>query len=246
MHLKMSSAKWRPFCLGLNVLTLAPCDAIRHIRAWSTLVHNFWTHVDLLSVRCHVSKNPTWHYSHVMGAKALMIFFIFPASHDLPPGPASNDYGGDSSCSPATTSTFCGNSPSTGVPATARLPTPTVSWPTTRLPRPSPARVPSTTPTWLPRTPWLPPAPTTATPTRGDSWRPLWLWAAQERELHCIFDRIYAWFWLRQCRQCHHGSHYWEFYLEPLSLSQVTATHLKIASTGAAVPDLHLAPWLTH
>ena len=22
MHLKMSSAKWRPFCLGLNVLTL--------------------------------------------------------------------------------------------------------------------------------------------------------------------------------------------------------------------------------
>ena len=26
MHLKMSSAKWRPFCLGLNVLTEAAVD----------------------------------------------------------------------------------------------------------------------------------------------------------------------------------------------------------------------------
>ena len=29
MHLKMSSAKWRPFCLGLNVLTVNPVDVIR-------------------------------------------------------------------------------------------------------------------------------------------------------------------------------------------------------------------------
>ena len=31
MHLKMSSAKWRPFCLGLNVLTLIPVWIIDYI-----------------------------------------------------------------------------------------------------------------------------------------------------------------------------------------------------------------------
>ena len=30
IHLKMSSAKWRPFCLGLNVLTLIPVGLSKH------------------------------------------------------------------------------------------------------------------------------------------------------------------------------------------------------------------------
>ena len=39
----MSSAKWRPFCLSLNVLfvmvnTLTPGDAIRYYKTWSILV----------------------------------------------------------------------------------------------------------------------------------------------------------------------------------------------------------------
>ena len=34
MHLNMSSAKWRPFCLGLNVIT-APPSAARNAVAWS-------------------------------------------------------------------------------------------------------------------------------------------------------------------------------------------------------------------
>ena len=40
IHLKMSSAKWHPFCLGLNVLIypLQPSDAIWHHRTWSLLV----------------------------------------------------------------------------------------------------------------------------------------------------------------------------------------------------------------
>ena len=34
----MSSAKWRPFCLGLNVLNSHPvADTYMKLRAWSTL-----------------------------------------------------------------------------------------------------------------------------------------------------------------------------------------------------------------
>ena len=36
IHLKMSSGKWRPFCLGLNV-SLCPNEAIRWHRSGSTL-----------------------------------------------------------------------------------------------------------------------------------------------------------------------------------------------------------------
>ena len=43
MHLKMSSGKWRPFCLGLNVLMtklnrLRPDDAYRRQLTWSPIV----------------------------------------------------------------------------------------------------------------------------------------------------------------------------------------------------------------
>ena len=31
MHLKLSSAKWRPFCLGLNVVTLRPKSAVEMV-----------------------------------------------------------------------------------------------------------------------------------------------------------------------------------------------------------------------
>ena len=34
MHLKMSSAKWRPFCLGLNVLMTKTIDAMSYAAAW--------------------------------------------------------------------------------------------------------------------------------------------------------------------------------------------------------------------
>ena len=38
IHLKMSSGKWRPFCLGLNVLTHWPlgemCDFQAHFKKW--------------------------------------------------------------------------------------------------------------------------------------------------------------------------------------------------------------------
>ena len=47
LHLKMSSAKWRPFCLGLNVLThwglMMPYHRIHH-GSWSALVQ---------AVACH-------------------------------------------------------------------------------------------------------------------------------------------------------------------------------------------------
>ena len=33
MHLKMSSAKWRPFCLGLNVLTMTQISVPQDILA---------------------------------------------------------------------------------------------------------------------------------------------------------------------------------------------------------------------
>ena len=39
IHLKMSPGKWRPFCLGLNVLNLLwSSDAIYHQRALSSLI----------------------------------------------------------------------------------------------------------------------------------------------------------------------------------------------------------------
>ena len=46
MHIKMSSVKWRPFCLGLNVLNVIPlihnslwhCGVIWRRRSWSTFV----------------------------------------------------------------------------------------------------------------------------------------------------------------------------------------------------------------
>ena len=38
MHLKMSSGKWRPFCLGLNVFnTRRPGDAYAHEENCSTI-----------------------------------------------------------------------------------------------------------------------------------------------------------------------------------------------------------------
>ena len=34
MHLKVSSAKWRPFCLGVNVLALTPAQNDQHPTNW--------------------------------------------------------------------------------------------------------------------------------------------------------------------------------------------------------------------
>ena len=41
MHFKMSSGKWRPFCLGLNVLTHLPVDIMTAILQ-TTLPNAFW------------------------------------------------------------------------------------------------------------------------------------------------------------------------------------------------------------
>ena len=40
MHLKMSSAKWRPFCLGFNVLT-TKSDILISKSRWLSLVQNY-------------------------------------------------------------------------------------------------------------------------------------------------------------------------------------------------------------
>ena len=49
MHLKMSSAKWRPFCLGLNVLIRLACHGyIIHILGISLPVYwEFWDKIPL-------------------------------------------------------------------------------------------------------------------------------------------------------------------------------------------------------
>ena len=39
MRLKMSSAKWRPFCLGLNVLMCGPCTLIYKIGTWRVRIY---------------------------------------------------------------------------------------------------------------------------------------------------------------------------------------------------------------
>ena len=48
MHLKMSSAKWRPFCLGLNVSTLQPKnDQITMLYPWYLSPQTFVPNADL-------------------------------------------------------------------------------------------------------------------------------------------------------------------------------------------------------
>ena len=40
MHLKMSSAKWRPFCLGLNVFIPMSTSENNHVDAWEKSIRN--------------------------------------------------------------------------------------------------------------------------------------------------------------------------------------------------------------
>ena len=40
MHLKMSSAKWRPFYLGLNVLSFFWSSPLKCMYSWGSLLHN--------------------------------------------------------------------------------------------------------------------------------------------------------------------------------------------------------------
>ena len=43
MHLKMSSARWRPFCLGLNVLTVIhSLDTSEHWQKWKAIVKQYF------------------------------------------------------------------------------------------------------------------------------------------------------------------------------------------------------------
>ena len=42
MHLKMSSAKWRPFCLGLNVLSEKINRCTVEVRAWMIMNSYIW------------------------------------------------------------------------------------------------------------------------------------------------------------------------------------------------------------
>ena len=48
MRLKMSSAKWRPFCLGLNVLkTIPKPSGVGHGNCWEYTCHSRWCPVSL-------------------------------------------------------------------------------------------------------------------------------------------------------------------------------------------------------
>ena len=42
MHLKMSSGKWRPFCLGLNVLKALFCGFLTHLWGHKDLPSSMW------------------------------------------------------------------------------------------------------------------------------------------------------------------------------------------------------------
>ena len=50
MHLKMSSAKWRPFCLGLNVLIIHIYSLDRMQTRFCTIL--FWKYVGIITVPC--------------------------------------------------------------------------------------------------------------------------------------------------------------------------------------------------
>ena len=72
LHLKMSSAKWRPFCLGLNVLThwglMMPYHRIHH-GSWSALVQ---------AVACHwfdALPLTTWTDAQLLSDKPLGTHF---------------------------------------------------------------------------------------------------------------------------------------------------------------------------
>ena len=47
MHLKMSSGKWRPFCLGLNMLTVIGLWACKFFVSWVPEHHSFGFHHDV-------------------------------------------------------------------------------------------------------------------------------------------------------------------------------------------------------
>ena len=44
MHLKVSSAKWRPFCLGLNVLSAWTFAGPVMTKFWSCIYYTWWRH----------------------------------------------------------------------------------------------------------------------------------------------------------------------------------------------------------
>ena len=76
MHLKLSSAKWRPFCSGLNMLILMrPRDA--HLIAAIILAmigsHYIWTNSGLLLTGRNLNQNTrkwecVWKYRHFVAA----------------------------------------------------------------------------------------------------------------------------------------------------------------------------------
>ena len=51
MHLKMSSGKWRPFCLGLNVLTPRP-SVLPHVSDKTSYHKKLWSLEDMRLVMC--------------------------------------------------------------------------------------------------------------------------------------------------------------------------------------------------
>ena len=86
IHLKMSSAKWRPFFLGLNVLTFrGPCSK------WlpNTWSHSFTTNIVLLSAsRVILAHAPStrggmkfYHASRRIGWQNMVLLFVNPLWH---------------------------------------------------------------------------------------------------------------------------------------------------------------------
>ena len=56
MHLKMSSGKWRPFCLGLNVLTPRP-PVLPHVSDKTSYHKKLWSLEDMRLVTCIINSS---------------------------------------------------------------------------------------------------------------------------------------------------------------------------------------------
>ena len=71
MHLKMSSAKWRPSCLGLNVLThcrlVMPCDVSHLGQYWLRWWFGIWSHSNHYPNMCSIIHNirPLKNFSEI-------------------------------------------------------------------------------------------------------------------------------------------------------------------------------------
>ena len=82
MHLKVSSAKWQPFCLSLNMLT--HCPLMMSCGAWWHQAIT-WTNVHFLLLK-FCGPHLTWEQCHVESADGVILyneFSHFPGASEL-------------------------------------------------------------------------------------------------------------------------------------------------------------------